>query len=108
MLLQGYEWPGNIRQLQNVLFSTIALNNTCHIEEDDLRKVLSKLNVKKESSHKESLELPVQDWCSAQAEFERNLLNSLSPLYPSTRKLAERLKVSHNKIAMKLREHKIK
>ena len=50
----------------------------------------------------------VQDWSSAQSEFEAKLLAHLYPLFPTTRKLAERLKVSHNKIAMKLRKHHIK
>ena len=48
-----------------------------------------------------------RDWSSAQESFEKALLTELYPSYPSTRKLAERLKVSHNKIAMKLRAYNI-
>jgi TyrR family helix-turn-helix protein len=107
-LLQAYEWPGNIRQLQNVLFSTVALNKSRYIEECDLKQILSKFTVKEDNKESVSSEQTITDWSSAQAEFESTLLNKLSPLYPSTRKLAERLKVSHNKIAMKLREHQIK
>ena len=47
------------------------------------------------------------DWQSAQEKFESSLLKELYPLYPTTRKLADRLKVSHNKIAMKLRKYEI-
>ena len=47
------------------------------------------------------------DWSDAQDQFESDLLKVLYPLYPTTRKLAERLKVSHNKIAMKLRKYGI-
>ena len=105
-LLKQYAWPGNIRQLQNVLFSVVALNKGGTISASNLKVELDKVlqagynattNMTKE-----------QNWATAQAEFERELLKQLYPLYPTTRKLAERLEVSHNKVAMKLREHQIK
>ncbi len=52
-------------------------------------------------------DLKIEDWATSQALFEKQLLNQLYPHYPSTRKLAQRLNVSHNKIAMKLKEHDI-
>jgi TyrR family helix-turn-helix protein len=48
-----------------------------------------------------------EDWALLQAKFEYQLLKKLYPIYPTTRLLATRLNVSHNKIAMKLREHGI-
>jgi len=106
-LLKSFAWPGNIRQLQNVLFSVVALNNGEDIDADGLLSVLNKHggNTIKES---EVAHQSVSDWSSAQAEFEARLLSQLYPLFPTTRKLADRLNVSHNKIAMKLREHGIK
>ena len=41
----------------------------------------------------------------AVAGFERALLQRLLPQYPSTRKLAERLGVSHSAIAARLRRY---
>ncbi|HCM48777.1 MAG TPA: Fis family transcriptional regulator [Colwellia sp.] len=115
-LLQDFAWPGNIRQLQNVLFSVIALSNGGDICADDLLQVLNKhagihsitLNINNQLQDSEQNIDTVIDWSSAQAIFEAKLLAQLHPLFPTTRKLAERLKVSHNKIAMKLREHGIK
>jgi transcriptional regulator of aroF, aroG, tyrA and aromatic amino acid transport len=115
-LLQDFAWPGNIRQLQNVLFSVIALSNGGDICADDLLQVLNKhtgthsitLNSNNQPQDSEQNIDTVIDWSSAQANFEAKLLAQLHPLFPTTRKLAERLKVSHNKIAMKLREHGIK
>jgi len=106
-LLQRFSWPGNIRQLQNVLFSVVALNNGGNISVDDLQQVLKKHSANAADINDVSLE-DVHDWSGAQREFEAKLLAHLYPLFPTTRKLAERLKVSHNKIAMKLREHNIK
>lgn len=36
-----YSWPGNIRQLQNVLFRLVALNTSNEISEEDVQKVLA-------------------------------------------------------------------
>jgi len=107
-VLQSYDWPGNIRQLQNVLFSTVALNKNMLITEVDLQQVLTKFTSVERALPDESSFLDIEDWSSAQASFEMGLLKKFYPQYPTTRKLAERLKVSHNKIAMKLREHHIK
>jgi TyrR family helix-turn-helix protein len=111
-LLQSYSWPGNIRQLQNVLFSVVALNNTPIIEAKAVEQALTKFSRDMQYSQNEitteiSTPAAVKDWSSAQADFEEKLLSQLYPLFPTTRKLAERLKVSHNKIAMKLRKYGI-
>ncbi|GAA5136674.1 sigma 54-interacting transcriptional regulator [Thalassotalea piscium] len=103
--LKSYHWPGNIRQLENTIFRLVALNNNLEITATDVSAILydqeGSETVKK--LHKEEF----KDWASAQAAFEKQLLRELYPLYPTTRKLAQRLNVSHNKIAMKLRTYNI-
>lgn len=111
-LLQEYHWPGNIRQLQNVLFSVVALNISGEIDAQSIEQALAKFSsVNIVSEHEVASDAStlksVQDWSSAQASFEKQLLTQLYPLFPTTRKLAERLNVSHNKIAMKLRKYHI-
>ena len=113
LLLQNYPWPGNIRQLQNVLFSVIALNSNGYIEEKDVKDALAKfsqevVHFNRDNAIDTGENIEVNDWASAQDVFEKNLLLQFYPLFPSTRKLAERLNVSHNKIAMKLRKYDIK
>jgi len=111
-LLQAYPWPGNIRQLQNVLFSVVALNTSDKIHGPAIEQALIKFSaasspLESEKTEASSAMTMVKDWPSAQAIFEKQLLSQLYPLFPTTRKLAERLKVSHNKIAMKLRKYDI-
>lgn len=106
--LINYSWPGNIRQLENVVFRLVALSNDENISVDDVNKVLADFKADKQHDDSSSLESPkrwlnVKNWQTAQTLFEQELLSQFWPLYPSTRKLAERLEVSHNKIAMKLR-----
>lgn len=105
-LLGSYGWPGNIRQLQNVLFSVVALNDGGDISTVELQQVLSKFADENQQSLTISTD-NIKDWSTAQANFEASLLKQLHPMFPTTRSLAQRLNVSHNKIAMKLREHGI-
>ncbi|MCO4799205.1 MAG: sigma 54-interacting transcriptional regulator [Colwelliaceae bacterium] len=105
-ILKAFHWPGNIRQLENVIFRLIALNDGEIVSSVHVKNVL--FDTKDEQQKPSYVEEGVKDWASAQADFEYRLLKDLHPLYPTTRKLAERLKVSHNKIAMKLRAYDIK
>ena len=108
-LLSSYHWPGNIRELQNVLFRAVALNESGDISAQDIGIALAQFKQPEANDSAEVIDkAEVVDWASAQAKFEQQLLTSLYQAYPTTRKLAERLKVSHNKIAMKLRQFGIK
>ena len=95
-LLQRFAWPGNIRQLQNVLFSVVALSHGGDICVDDLQPILNKHGDFTPDNGVAGIQA-VEDWSSAQADFEAKLLAQLYPLFPTTRKLAARLNVSHNK-----------
>ena len=48
-----------------------------------------------------------ESFAEAQRAFEADLLRRLFPRYPSSRKLAKRLKLSHTAVANKLRSHGI-
>lgn len=105
-LLVNFPWPGNIRELQNVLFRAVALNEEGDISSQGITIALAQFS-QNEKNNNAIIEHEVTDWASAQAEFEKKLISELYPHYPTTRKLAERLQVSHNKIAMKLRQFDI-
>ena len=107
-LLCSHRWPGNIRELQNVLFRAVALNEQNNISAQDISVALAQFKQNEVINTVDfKVEDELEDWASAQAKFEEQLISSLYPHYPTTRKLAERLKVSHNKIAMKLRQFHI-
>ena len=126
--LKAYSWPGNIRQLQNLLFRIVALNRGEWLSDKEINESLnltfasaSKQDHQPDANLSVTPEVPLDkvfddvienenlvSWAGAQANFEASLLNHLYPLYPSTRKLAKRLGVSHNKVALKLKQHNIK
>jgi len=105
--LYSHSWPGNIRQLQNILFRIVALGSSAEINKTDIEQVLTKPEDNEDTTNNETIDFTIKNWATAQATFEEKLLKTFYPLFPTTRKLAERLAVSHNKIAMKLREHNI-
>ena len=83
----------------------MALSQSGNISAQDIAVALAQFEQDNVSHFQVSANTDkVKDWASAQAAFEKQLITHLYPHYPTTRKLAERLKVSHNKIAMKLRE----
>lgn len=94
-------WPGNVRQLQNVVFRAVTMTEAPVIEAQDLELAVA-------GSAPDGA--PLEDVASldeAVAQFERALLARLFPHYPSTRKLAERLQTSHSAVAARLRKYGI-
>ena len=134
--LVQYQWPGNVRQLQNVIFRAITLSDRRLLDVADLDlarpgaggRILpsgnpsdnpignstgsstgSSSGTPTEPASTSLPELPQQigDWADAVAGFERALLLRLYPQYPSCRKLAARVNMSHSMMALKLKKYGI-
>jgi TyrR family helix-turn-helix protein len=94
-------WLGNVRQLQNVIFRAVTLSEAPVIDTGDLELAgATPTGSGVFADEVGSLE-------EAVAGFERDLLQRLFPQYPSSRKLAERLRTSHSAIAIRLRKYGI-
>jgi transcriptional regulator of aroF, aroG, tyrA and aromatic amino acid transport len=98
--LLNNRWPGNVRQLQNVIFRAAAICESNLVQIDDLDIAGTAVAAQQIEGEIGSLE-------SAVAEFERKLLEKLYPDHPSTRQLASRLQTSHSAIATRLRKYGI-
>ncbi|MBC7002521.1 transcriptional regulator TyrR [Photobacterium sp. BZF1] len=99
--LSQYAWPGNIRQLRNVLFRAMTQLEGTEISVDDIQLP------ENESATVISEETLDGSLDEIMKRYESGILNSLYRSYPSTRKLAKRLGVSHTAVANKLREYGI-
>jgi len=102
--LQNAPWPGNIRELQNVIFRTLAIVDKSVIDHDDICFTSSpekQSEIKAHSNEVKTLE-------SAIEYYEKALLQDLYLNYSSTRKLAVRLNVSNATISRKLNKYGIK
>ncbi|SFH16907.1 sigma-54-dependent transcriptional regulator [Modicisalibacter xianhensis] len=97
--LAGYHWPGNVRQLENVLFQAVSLCEgdellPQHLRLPDVGQAPGLAGVDLEGSLGDIL-----------GEVERRVLAALYPEFPSSRLLARRLGVSHTTVANKLKKH---
>ncbi|MBV6287269.1 sigma-54-dependent transcriptional regulator [Pseudomonas aegrilactucae] len=97
--LLGNRWPGNVRQLQNVIFRAAAICESSLVDIGDL-DIAGTSVAREHDGEVASLEQAVE-------AFERNLLEKLYVSYPSTRQLASRLQTSHTAIAHRLRKYGI-
>ncbi|HXH02657.1 MAG TPA: TyrR/PhhR family helix-turn-helix DNA-binding protein, partial [Candidatus Competibacteraceae bacterium] len=93
-------WPGNVRQLQNVVFRAVTLGETAQLDLPELELAGFR------EAAAAAAETPSR-WDEAIAECERALLARWYPRYPSSRKLAAQLGVSHTLIARKLKQYGI-
>ncbi|AKO41308.1 transcriptional regulator [[Haemophilus] ducreyi] len=99
--LQLYHWPGNLRELYNALFRACSLSSGDNLAIQDLKLPSTLLKFDEiELDESKSLEELVN-------RFEASLLRRFYVEYPSTRKLAQRLGISHTAVANKLRAYGI-
>lgn len=98
--MQAYHWSGNLRELYNAIY------RACSLATDQLKS--SDLNLPETvPSHFEISHLEQGSLEELVNRFEASLLRKFYTEYPSTRKLAQRLGVSHTAIANKLRSYGI-
>ncbi len=99
--LVSNRWPGNVRQLQNVVFRAITMSDQRVLDEADLDWAEGSIIAEDGGVD------VVESWELSVNAFEASLLEKLYPQFPSSRKLAARLATSHSMIATKLRKHRI-
>ncbi|WP_417845350.1 sigma-54-dependent transcriptional regulator [Thalassospira povalilytica] len=125
--LRAHDWPGNVRELENTLFRAVALLDGDVLGAGDLTSAATGTMTSADTPPSDSSLSPpanrqnniatsadpitaalAQDDFNAGLDLlEREMLMRLYPDYPSSRKLAERLGVSHTSIANKLRKYGI-
>ncbi|OOF70709.1 sigma 54-interacting transcriptional regulator [Rodentibacter caecimuris] len=99
--LKGYSWPGNVRELYNQLYQACSLTesnqlSTAHLSLTEQTLPAFSLSQFEDKSLEEIMN-----------QFEAQILRQFYEEYPSTRKLAQRLGVSHTAIANKLKQYGI-
>ncbi|MCK3657439.1 transcriptional regulator [Pasteurellaceae bacterium Pebbles2] len=104
--LQAYEWQGNVRELYNALYRACSLAEKQQLTVQGLSLIAPhSLAVDVENILIEQFGEQTLD--QIMANFESQVLRQFYEQYPSTRKLAARLGVSHTAIANKLKNYGI-
>lgn len=97
-LMKVHHWSGNFKELEACLAQAANIATEGVIDVDDLPI---------EVSESMPIELMSNSLDKTLKAYEAELLRKLYPRYPSTRKLAQFLNVSHSSIASKLKEYGI-
>jgi len=94
-----YSWPGNLKELQNTCLQALlsVKGREWSVEDLGLPESCAMANLELVN---DSLELTLKQW-------EADLLKQLYPNFPSTRRLAKAVGMSHSAIANKLKEYGI-
>lgn len=104
--LNHYPWEGNVRELYNALYRACSLaeNNQLSIVHLNLQPKSHQANPSTEINLAQFGEATLDD---IMANYEKQVLSLFYAKYPSTRKLAARLGVSHTAVANKLKQYGI-
>ncbi len=98
--LHEYEWPGNIRELKNLIERLVVITPSERIEVDDLPYELVESRNKQDSQYEEDI-IPLKE---AVDQVERQLITKALRKYKTTRKAAEVLEVSQSTIVQKMKK----
>ena len=102
--LRRHSWPGNVRQLENVIFRAVTMSDRPVLDVGDLDLGQGVAEALFAAPLADGLP---EKWDQAVEEFERQILLRLYPHYPSSRKLAARLGTTHTRMASRLRRYGI-
>ena len=99
--LQKYDWRGNVRELYNTLYRACSLAKDNHLTIESLNITLPQSAViSVDNFENQTLDEII-------GQYEAKVLRAFYAKYPTTRKLAQRLGVSHTAIANKLKAYNI-
>lgn len=104
-LLAQRDWGGNVRQLENTLFRIVSLAEKDILSVADVRAQCGGDRAPATPARAPVVRDAFESYDEAFAAFERDLLERLLPQHSSTRRLAQRLGLSHTAVANKLRKH---
>ncbi len=105
--MKNHTWPGNIRELKNVIIRAAAYFPGKTIAEEDLDQLIEKDHSQCEESQK-LLAMSEDSVLPPIKEMERNLiLNQLQKYYGNQRKVAEELKMPKSTLHDKLKAYNI-
>lgn len=100
--LQAYPFPGNVRELKNILKMVVVMSETDLLDETILRNLEGKAELEIISDAKRGKPSSLIDEVSA---FERQILKRAMAHCRTTRELASHLNVSQPTVVRKLKKH---
>jgi TyrR family helix-turn-helix protein len=103
----SYDWPGNVRQLENFIERSFIISDKDQVQKHELPKNIlgSSEEVSPVISEKENLDEQFLSYDDAMNNYERSLVSAMYEKYPSTRKLAKAMGITQSKAARLIKKH---
>ena len=102
-LLDGYEWPGNLRQLRNVLRVAVAMSTDGRLTVDDLPEEFRRM-----AADARLAEDPDQELNSLNVAMRDALVAELEDMHWNIRRVAQKLGLSRNTLYRRMKRYGIK
>ncbi|MBU9712633.1 sigma 54-interacting transcriptional regulator [Evansella tamaricis] len=100
-----YRWPGNIRELQNVMERVINLTDEDQLTCKDLPHHILYGTNEKRNTPLSTLDLGFSSEILKLEEYEKRIFEHASQMYPSYNQLAKALGITHKTAAVKIRKY---
>lgn len=104
--LKSYNWPGNIRELKNVLERAVFMTERVITDQDIILDNKKPVTPQKENNVKAGHEYPV-DLPAKLRDIEMEYIVGAVEEFGSCRKAAQNLNISHTSLTMKYKERKL-
>ncbi len=99
-VLERYDWPGNIRELENIITRAVAMSDGSMIDLEDLPGFLHP-----GSEIADGLIQVTAGGLATMEEYDRAIIQKALELYPSYNQAAKALGITHRTVALKAKKY---
>ncbi|SHO50337.1 PAS domain S-box-containing protein [Desulfopila aestuarii DSM 18488] len=106
-LLQAYTFPGNIRELKNIIENGVVLSDTNHIDEFIKAGISGEFPTVHDSQHAQGSSEDTSNLPARLSELEKQCLQEARKQFATTREIAVALGISQPSVVRKLKKYHI-
>lgn len=100
--LKQYSWPGNIRELENIIEYLVLCSSGIGQVDDSIIAGLLNISLEQEPIHSDTV-----DFSTAVAQFEKNLLENTLKTCGNLREAGQKLNINASTISRKIKQYNI-
>lgn len=100
--LKQYSWPGNIRELENIIEYLVLCSSGIGQVDDSIIAGLLNISLEQEPLHSDNI-----DFSTAVAQFEKNLLENTLKTCGNLREAGQKLNINASTISRKIKQYNI-